>query len=308
MRKSSIVWQMSIKPEGLAKALPESKESVAPVRIYSFYKGARGRHTSRPGFVLLLVVMLLAICCLIFTQLSLKSFDRVNQFVRDQRDLQQYWASTSIRKATLPNANSIWQQHRDAGLERTELIVQLSGRNYSLKLENENTKLHLGHIWLDFPVQTSRGLLQNKLIGLDASAFAKFEELNGQVDSWRLLSGRLDSLMLDQTDDITLWGSGQIDVTQTSDGTIEEAWKGLFGTFPPKGLYAAKQRWPRPSWTELRGQLGLRDTQLELADHWFSTASRCYSLEIQWQSTAHSTSGYLFIRDASNNYAFPLSQ
>jgi hypothetical protein len=248
--------------------------------------------------------MLLAVCCLIFTQLSLKSFGRVNQFVGDQRELQQYWATASLRKAILPNANAIWQNRRDAGLDHVALNIELSGKNYQVNLENENTKLHLGRVWRDFPVQASRGLLQSELIALDSSAFAKFEAMDGQVNSWRQLSSTFDAQTLQHTDTITLWGTGQIDVTQASDETIEKAWKGLFGTFPPKELYASKQRWPRPSWPELRSQLGLRNSQLELADRWFSTDSRCFSFEILWQSSANSSSGYLFVRDPSNNFGF----
>jgi hypothetical protein len=266
------------------------------------------RQQRRHGFVLLLVVMLLAVCCLIFTQLSLRSFGRVSQFVGDQRELQQYWATASLRKAVLPHANTIWRHNRDAGQDQASLAIELSGKTYQVNLENENTKLHLGHIWRDFPVQASRGLLQSELIALDSAAFAKFEALDGQVNSWRQLSSTFNAQTLQQTDTITLWGTGQIDVAQASDETIEKAWKGLFGTFPPKELYAIKQRWPHPTWPELRSQLGLRDSQLELADRWFSTDSRCYSLEIQWQSSASSSSGYLFIRDASDNFGFSFTR
>jgi hypothetical protein len=318
MRDFKLCQRAIIKPEWLAQPQPvvqppvgcQLKEKARRADSATKLEPRPSRYNrpkQRPGFVLLLVIMLLAVCCLIFTQLSLKSFGRVNQFVRDRRDLQQYWASTSLRKATLPYANSIWQQHRDTGLDQAEQTVQLSGLTYSIKLENENTKLHLGQVWRDFPIQNRRGLLQSQLIALDPTAFAKFEEVNGQATSWRQLCS-LDLQTLDQTDNITLWGTGQIDLTHASDETIEQAWKGLFGTFPPKELYSARKRWPLPNWPELRSQLGLRDTQIQLADRWFTTESRCFTLEIKWQSSTNSSSGYLFIRDTSNNFGFSLSQ
>lgn len=257
----------------------------------------------RQGFVLLLVVMLLAICCLIFTQIALKSQSKVNQFVTGQRELADYWAMTSMRRAVMPYANLIWIRSVE---QRTEpnLRIDFTSGTYLLKLENESCKLNLVRAWRDFPVQAAQETIGSELMMFDGQAQKRFEELDGRVSSWRQLSTVLDQSILDRTNQITIWGSGRIDITQTGDEVIEKAWKGLYGTLPPAELYHARQVWPPPPWSELRHQLGLRDSQLELADRWLSTSSNCFSLEVLSLSSPHKTTGVLFVSDGSTNHAF----
>lgn len=257
----------------------------------------------RRGFVLLLVVMLLAICCLIFTQIALKSHSKVNQFVTGQRELADYWAVISMRRTVMPNANRIWMKSVEQRTEPT-LRIDFGSGAYLLKLENESSKLNLVRAWRDFPVQAARETIGSELMMFDGQAQRRFEELDGRVGSWRQLSTVLDQSILDRTDQVTLWGSGRIDITQASDEVVEKAWKGLYGTLPPADLYHARQVWPPPPWSDLRLQLGLRESQLELADKWFSTSSTSFSLEVLSLSSPHKTTGVLFVSDGSTNHAF----
>ncbi len=158
----------------------------------------------RQGFVLLLVVMLLAICCLIFTQIALKSQSKVNQFVTGQRELADYWAMTSMRRAVMPNANLIWIRSVE---QRTEpnLRIDFTSGTYLLKLENESSKLNLVRAWRDFPVQAAQETIGSELMMFDGQAQKRFEELDGRVSSWRQLSTVLDQSILDRTNQITLW-------------------------------------------------------------------------------------------------------
>ncbi|MFO0940467.1 MAG: hypothetical protein U0930_06840 [Pirellulales bacterium] len=261
------------------------------------------RRTRRTGFILLLVILLLAICCLIFTQIALQSFGKINAQTNRQRELEQYWATLSIRRAVLPHASATYQ----ASIQQQtvpELTIDLADTRYNLRLENENTKLNLVRTWQDFPIQTARDTVSSELFQIDGDAFEQFQTADGRVQSWRDLNVGLDEQLLSQTDSITLWGQGLIDITQAEDAVIEQAWKGLFGTTPPAELYQARQSWPPPSWSQLRTQLGLRETQLQLADKWFTTNSQCFSLELTYTKTGNQISGYLFLQDRDRHHAY----
>ncbi len=252
---------------------------------------------------MLLVILLLAICCLIFTQIALKSFGKINTQTNRQREAERYWATLSIRRAVLPHASAINQalaQQKSV----PQIDIELADTRYHLRLENENTKLNLVRAWQDFPIQTARDTVSSALFQIDGDAFEHFQTADGRVKSWRDLNVGLNEQLLGQTDSITLWGQGLIDITQAEDAVIEKAWKGLFGTAPPAELYQARQSWPPPSWSQLRTRLGLRETQLQLADKWFATNSQCFSLELTYTKPGNQTSGYLFIQDRDRHHAY----
>lgn len=274
--------------------------------VYLFRSGERKNQPRNQGIVLLLVVVLLAICCLILAQLSMVSFGMVSQSKQRQRDLQRYWSAISIRRAIMPQAKSIWTKNASMVKSNAELVFDLGGESHKLRIENENTKLHINRLLKEFPPQSSQDILKKYLIELDYGAFRKLALLNSDLESWTELSDVRGASLLETTNRITIWGDGRLSLWESDFGQLEDVWKGIFGKSLPEQIVTARESFPRPNWDEIKLQLDLSDDDLRKVDEWLATDSTCFSLElVSGTENARQTARlFITVHDATFSFEF----
>ncbi len=286
------------------------------------------RSDRRPqGFVLLIVVITLAIACILFYQLATLSFAKIREVIEDERELRQRWTLVSFRRAMLPRANDL-QGRIERGLNSgrsgsssgntqivraTQEVIKINGQAVEFRVEDESAKLKLPALLEERPEQEASRIVGRLMAR--SRAFVKREIFVGgerpSVWNWydifeeEALSGRE---LLRATDAMTLWGDGRLNVMRADQTVLDEAWRSVFGHLPPRELIDARQGYPRDSWKDLRERLSLRQSQLKLADRWFTGTSSCYSLELRVLNSASDASKtWLFVRDRNvGNYGFEL--
>ncbi|MCG8649368.1 MAG: hypothetical protein MI861_06025, partial [Pirellulales bacterium] len=88
----------------------------------------------------------------------------------------------------------------------------------------------------------------------------------------------------DATQQLTLWGNGQLNVCRCDANAIDALWQNLFGRTAPPRLHQIRQQQPSPTTQQLIRSLGLRESQEEKASQWLTTTSTCHSVWIFCQT------------------------
>lgn len=268
------------------------------------------RRLTRPSFVLLIVVMLLAVTCIVLYQISAIAMRRVGESVRHERELQKRWSIASLRRSLLPQAGQILvarelaaadvdgQSNKDGlrpvVVQRVDAELLLNGDVYQIALHDESSKFAAATA---IERNGSRGyeavsdILTEK--GLMIRSELQQERQLQQPVSWRdIVFGSVsptDIAIL--TEDMTLWGDGKLSVYRSSDRVFERMWFMVFGRFPPTEIIETRQGYPRLSFQELKTRLDLREDDQRLFDSRFTDRSRCFSLFIHCLSE-HGETGH----------------
>lgn len=267
--------------------------------------------------VLLIVVVMLAITCVMLVQIATLSFGRVRDTVRIEQQIQQRWSIVSLRRSGLRLASSLLTDaEREQAIMPADTSVSLSEPQtkrtfrvtvnqqlYRVSLSDESAKLPLNSLAAyrqDITIRSANKLLQPTGVRIPAGAF---DRIQGETSSWfdwaATANGVPRALPMEALgDQITLWGSGRLNIFRAREDTLQEAWRIVFGRFPPSELRAARASFPRPGWNAFRESLGLREAELEKFERYFSGDSDCFSITIASQTRSGAEAGgWMFIDD-----------
>lgn len=277
--------------------------------------------SERKGFMLLIVVTMLAIVCLLFYQLAQVALGTMQTVAEREKEIRERWTLVSTRKAVLPQVSAVLTtQERQANLAQTELQQSAGAiyfRDCSLQLEingmpvrmaakDESARLHVPGLLRIRPRTEAGHLIERLQEGRSLPVRRDALEKESAVPtSWRdvfdVSEAGSQSLQA-ATDRITLWGSGRLNVFRADEEVVSECWREMFGHFPPRELMDARNVYPPLEWSTLRQRLNLREEQLTLADASLSTQSDCFSVRITLGSDPDTQQRYLFVADRNSQH------
>lgn len=283
------------------------------------------QRSSRNGFMLLIVVTMLAIVCLVFGQLAQLSLATMQRVKEQEKSARQRWTLVSLRKAALAQVPSVLTarerqvnltnaaaRHADSAIYYSQFSEHFQVNHQSVKLEarDESARLLLPDLLTVLTAQEARHLLErlqgSRRLAVRTTAFeAEGKQRVSRATSWSDVFefGPANSEYLPEaTDRVTLWGSGQLNVLRADEEVVSDLWRTLFGHFPPRQLLDAKLVYPPIEWSRLREQLNLREEQVPLADKWLSTRSDCFSLRVTLGAPTELQQRYLFVFDQSGQH------
>jgi len=255
----------------------------------------------RPGYVLIMTLVMITIAALSLAGLARKSLLLASESIAAERDLQRYWGANSCRRLLLDQAEAIFENletpHTEGELpwpapHRLSASVTLSDMTYRMWLFDEDAKLNLNTLTARLPQQ--RRVILAQLIGQqnplqlspDTSPVAKqqkrwFSSWGQVVDITPIGSeGAIDSLM-ELATELTCWGNGKLNIRRVSDQTLLLVASKLVNQQVAQKLLEARNEATDIDWKELLKSLALKRRDAQALRAWFTDRSTCYSLWLE---------------------------
>ncbi len=255
----------------------------------------------RPAYILVLVLLLLIVAAVVLVQIANRALHENARTLASARDLQSRWGRISCQRVILPSAAELFTalasgqtQAKQANRARYSTLresLELGGQSFEFILADECAKLNLNAVVLvagDAKFQSAmRGLLPPQVYLCMRPAEAG--QPRGQADSWgeifdlKMLSDNAGGsrALAEASREITLWGSGRLNVHMASDSVLEWLCKSVV----TDGL--ARRIVQRRNESQLSAQLLVQQTVLNQDDAerlgmLLSDGSTTYSL---WSET-----------------------
>ena len=259
------------------------------------------RKQHRPkGFILVVVVLMLAILCLLVTQISALIHQKSNEIQREEEHLKSQWTLVSLRRILQSEGLSTldrleWEVNvRDNRTEesaarymaRFDTEIQLRDAELRFEFRDESAMLPLVRLAQLGKQSVALGSLQRfERISLPQWEGVYRTEANGSFLSFaRWQTWTKDRVRLEPPEKCSLWGGGRMNLYRCDDAVLIWLWQELFGRYPPEELWLARSQYPALSWEKLRVRCRLGEEELRIADQLFTTESQCVQLRIRYKS------------------------
>lgn len=243
------------------------------------------RSTSRSGFALLMVLVLVLVAGVALAGLASRSMERAVQAKSDIEEVQRKWAVTSARSTLLERAGLLLHEaerkdpdatergERDEApfyrpLRRIELRTELAGLDYRFVVSDEQTKANVNTLIDRLGRADAQRVIADLLrdrVGSPAAAAARVRfrtyEMRGASDeesSHAAIVGYSQAfeqvtpeLLLPQDPDrglagsVTCWGSGQLNFHRTPDEILEAVFAKDIRRSTVRRLLEAREDQPR---------------------------------------------------------------
>lgn len=259
------------------------------------------RKQQRPkGFILVVVVLMLAILCLLVTQISALIHQKSNEIQREEEHLKSLWTLVSLRRILQSDGLSTldrleWEANvRDNRREesaarymaRFDTEIQLRDAELRFEFRDESAMLPLVRL----AQLGKQSVALSSLQRFERISLAQWEgvyrtEANGSFLSFaRWQTWTKDRVRLEPPEKCSLWGGGRMNLYRCDDEVLIWLWQELFGRYPPEELWLARSQYPALSWEKLRVRCRLGEEELRIADQLFTTESQCVQLRIRYKS------------------------
>lgn len=259
------------------------------------------RKQQRPkGFILVVVVLMLAILCLLVTQISALIHQKSNEIQREEEHLKSQWTLVSLRRILQSDGLSTldrleWEVNvRDSRREESAAVyisrfdteIQLRDAELRFEFRDESAMLPLVRLAQLGKQSMALGSLQRfERISLPQWEGVYRTEANGSFLSFaRWQTWTKDRVRLEPPEKCSLWGGGRMNLYRCDDSVLIWLWQELFGRYPPEELWLARSQYPALSWEKLRVRCRLGEEELRIADQLFTTESQCVQLRIRYKS------------------------
>lgn len=262
-----------------------------------------GTRTRRRGFVLLMVVVLIAIAAMILARLASTSLRVASVAVEEEREMRERWAVTSLRRYSFETAPRLFAGPSDPDSDEGARAVfwqdvRLAGETWKIVVAEESAKLNLamfrGQIGSDDWSTDVELLLETDSVRLKSSIESPRLRWGDWLESAGSSRSPSAEAVATATQRITLWGDGRLNVMQCDDETLGIVWRRQFGHAPPAVLHQMRSQQPRPTTQQMMAALDLRDSQRDKANNWITAESRCYSTWV-FCRTSHRVPASLFV-------------
>jgi len=257
------------------------------------YGGPWPRRPSRrrPGFVLLMTLVLIAIFALAMVGLARHSLRVAFEAIECQERVQRHWGRVSLVQSALGRAEVILSERDRQRLEIAQ-EVRLGGTRFVLVLGDEGAKVNLNHVYQRGGTAAIRKVT-DELVGIlplryqrnppnaKAGDFKPYQSW-GQVFDCRSLSNSETAVrtLMQAGAQVTCWGSGKLNVRRASQPSVETVCRIAGATEVASKLIDELALNPTTPVEELLSRFDLQDSQRQELSGWLSDHSTCYSLWI----------------------------
>jgi len=205
----------------------------------------KNRGRSRHGFVLVIVLVLIALAGILLAGLARRSLQMSQQVAVEQERLQRQWGMVSCRRMILERAEDLIEAQA-ADIKPEELIwplprklegsVEMGGFEFDFSLADEDAKANLNAVYRRAPSEVSgvvaalsRGGGGELVTHLRLPPTKLRPEEPAPLRSWGQVftpnrAGQSDKLpfaIMSATARMTCWGSGKLNIRRADDATIQ---------------------------------------------------------------------------------------
>ncbi len=269
----------------------------------------RSARPSRAGFVLVVVLVLIAVAGLSMAGFARRSLELAREAADAQEDLQRRWGTISCQRVVLGQAEDLLNSVVPVSatgeapwpwLARVEGEFTLGGLRFSVLLSDEDAKVNLNALARSGPNQRRRvSLVARQSAGMAGfEVLARVPESNERnrpevyFRSWGEvfdLSGRSDRSegarrLRDATTEITCWGSRRLNLRRASDQAVENVCE---GDVPPdviRKLLTERRALGITKLEDLIARLDLKTKDQMALRRLLSDVSKCHALWLSVQS------------------------
>ena len=250
----------------------------------------------RKGYLLVTVVVMIAVAALVLAKMASTSMQVAKTAIEEERELRDRWAISSLRRFTLDGADSLLSQSSILGSESANPTtlwkdIQLAEKQWRVVLADESAKVNVGRLARKRDEQALRKLLTELISGetrttpvADLAKVGSRARWDTWIDTGESDSWRSPRALATATQNMTLWGNGRLNVSQSNRETIDSLWNALFGRDTPELLHELRQQRPPMRTRNLISALALRESQSTIASQWLTTESHCYSVWVFCQT------------------------
>jgi hypothetical protein len=264
----------------------------------------------RRGVILVLVLLLIAICGTVTSQIFSRVTRLSGQAADAQRELQNRWSIVSLRRTLLiaaPKLLSVRDKEAIVPIREREFRVLLSGTRYSVTLQDESSKVPYKRLMASYSSEQLKPFLRS-LVG-DAfilkSVLPKRPTMLSEIADRKGVYAGSESLQSWQQlgDTLTLWTEGPINLRTAPKEVIDELWRLQFHREAPESVGLLGQSNPENGFGDQVRSAGLSPTEAQFATVWFGNESNTYSLWIDAANERGSGFTAIYVRHRAPGFA-----
>jgi len=258
------------------------------------------RHHRQPGFVLLLVLLVLAMAGTLLGLVAAQTSRRALEAGLAVRDLQRRWAVQSLESLCIPHSETILTDAaREGELPPTAVrtTITLGGTLFELFVADEQAKVNVNQLAAsggDSQVRMAASALSEghwvlqviprpvemsmDEIRTPPMRFVTFEQIFSNVRPTALLGTWPDNPGPARC--LTCWGNGRVNLTRATATVLRTALADVLTEYELCHLAALRDESPDASVQDLIAQLDLEDKVRKAAERQLTDSSTCHSLWI----------------------------
>ena len=252
-------------------------------------------HHHRQGYVLLLVLFVLAIASAAMATVCRLSLERGVQANRAAGDLQRRWAVITARSVLLPKAQALVERAPDTAPD-VRRTLRLGGQSFTLVFADEQAKANVNLLYAQGKLTgaerevrnllaDNRGEMLVRLTPLPAPklradedelfmAFESFDQVFGRVSPQRLVGTP------SPVSSLTCWGDGTLNLRRASPQAVRAVLAPHMPAAEIAQLLELRAKNPTLQSGDLLDLLDLSDARREVIDERLTDQSSCRSLWI----------------------------
>ncbi|TWU62332.1 hypothetical protein V7x_40610 [Crateriforma conspicua] len=250
------------------------------------------RPSPATGFLLVTVVVMLAVTTLMMTGLASRSMNEASVAVAEEREMRTRWATTTVRRFVLNRADQILERERASDGQLASMApstirhksLQLGGRTWQIILADESAKLNLRSLAARGSVERVYRLAPKLISGQKSLVLLPRERLNPSSGTLRwehwLAGERVDdpTRLAEETQFLTLWGDGRLNVRNCSSDVLSAVWRELFGRSVPESIWNFRANERADRLVDLTLLAGMGEQGSAKVRRWMKAESDAYSL------------------------------
>jgi hypothetical protein len=262
------------------------------------------------GVILVLVLLMIALCGAIVSQIASRVIRLSGQAADAQRESRHRWAAVSIRRTCLDLAPSLLTQtveQQTTAVQQRSFSILLGGTRFEVNIQDESAKLPVQRVIRQFPLESVkpplRALAGNRITL--RSVFSRNPTSMKELIDQPRTNGTSASLRFwkEVSQRMTLWTDGRVNVVTADPSTLDALWRLEFKSSLPDEISAMRQRSIPANFNEALGTLDLTSSQIEFAREWFTTSSNTYSVWIDSQTESGDGFTAIYVRRRSAGFA-----
>lgn len=263
----------------------------------------------RSGVILVLVLLMIALCAAISSQIATRVIRLSGQAADAQKEAQHRWAAVSLRRTCLelaPALLTVQDGATDRQLQKRSFSILLSGNLFEVTVQDESAKLPIQRLLKQYSTESLRPTVR-QLAGSQASLRAVFPKSPTDLSEIMFAPNTHDTSAslrhwLAVSERMTLWTDGKINARVASTETLHGLWRLRFKMEAPEAILALGDH-RGGSLTDYLSKSTLTPSQAQFAANWLTDRSNTYSLWIDAPSPSGKSFTAIYVRRRSDGFA-----
>ena len=270
-------------------------------------KKTRNNFKRTSGVILVIVLLMIALCGAIVSQIASRVIRLSGQAADAQRESRQRWAAVSIRRTCLDLAPTLLTDQDSRAVQQSTFTVFMGGTRFDVNIQDESAKLPIQRLVRQYSLENIKPPIRS-LAGSRAILRTVFPRnvtmmkdlLDNPVTNDTSASLRFWNEVSQQ---ITVWTDGRINVMTAETSTLNALWHLEFKSDLPDEIVAIGQNTVPNNFNEFLGTLGMNASQTRFAKDWFTTSSNTYSVWIDTPNQSGKGFTAIYVRRRSVGFA-----